>query len=282
MPFAAMRALAGAPLLLVSINGSILAGQPDCDLVAALDAEGDPDWFIRAQDYESAFDVYDIFAIEDFVLDIDTLLLEVFTFGFCRGDSDGFHDFDVRVFENNATGLPGQDSYTGDLVAQTVPGTGIFDLSAGMFLSSFEGQCVPAGSYFLVYAVRADFGIAGSCDIWAEHGEHSVGGGEPDNGWQWNPGQGFGMGTHFRPRDGNGDPLGIVFAICGEPGVCSTCPDPTDCGDFDDDGDSDGDDFFAFLDAFAQGDPCADLDADGDIDGDDFFLYLDHFVRPCD
>ncbi len=62
----------------------------------------------------------------------------------------------------------------------------------------------------------------------------------------------------------------------GIPDSCETCE-----ADLDGDGDADADDFFAYLDLFASGDPGADLDGDGDADGDDFFLYLDRFVA-CD
>ncbi len=51
--------------------------------------------------------------------------------------------------------------------------------------------------------------------------------------------------------------------------------------DLDGDGDADADDFFAYLDLFANGDDAADLDDDGDIDADDFFAYLDLFVLGC-
>lgn len=43
----------------------------------------------------------------------------------------------------------------------------------------------------------------------------------------------------------------------------------------------DADDFFAYLDLFAAGDPRADLDGNGVIDSADFFLYLDFFVLGC-
>ncbi len=53
-------------------------------------------------------------------------------------------------------------------------------------------------------------------------------------------------------------------------------------GDLDGDGDADADDFFAYLDAFADGilDVC-DIDGDGDCDARDFFGYLDLFAQGC-
>ncbi len=58
--------------------------------------------------------------------------------------------------------------------------------------------------------------------------------------------------------------------------ACSQC-----IADFEGDGDTDADDFFAFLDAFAASDPRADLDGDGDWDAGDFFAFLDAFVQGC-
>ena len=55
-----------------------------------------------------------------------------------------------------------------------------------------------------------------------------------------------------------------------------TCP-----ADIDGDGDLDAEDFFAYLDLFANGDDGADIDGDGDIDAEDFFGYLDLFVDGC-
>ncbi len=51
--------------------------------------------------------------------------------------------------------------------------------------------------------------------------------------------------------------------------------------DIDDDGDLDAEDFFAYLDLFANGDDGADIDGDGDIDAKDFFGYLDLFAAGC-
>ena len=52
--------------------------------------------------------------------------------------------------------------------------------------------------------------------------------------------------------------------------------------DLDGDGDTDADDFFTYLDAFAGADvEVCDLDSDGDCDADDFFGYLDLFASGC-
>ncbi len=51
--------------------------------------------------------------------------------------------------------------------------------------------------------------------------------------------------------------------------------------DINDDGTLDADDFFAYLDLFAAGDPAADITGDGTVDADDFFAYLDLFAAGC-
>ena len=69
-----------------------------------------------------------------------------------------------------------------------------------------------------------------------------------------------------------------IHEFClGEGPDCNDCP-----ADLDGDGDADADDFFAYLDAFADGnqDIC-DVDGDGDCDADDFFGYLDLFAQGC-
>ncbi len=57
-------------------------------------------------------------------------------------------------------------------------------------------------------------------------------------------------------------------------GFC--CP-----ADVTDDGVLDADDFFAYLDLFASGDPAADLTGNGVVDSVDFFTYLDMFTQGC-
>ncbi len=66
----------------------------------------------------------------------------------------------------------------------------------------------------------------------------------------------------------------VSFDIIFEGGGCPA--------DLDGDNDTDADDFFAYLDAFANDDfDICDIDEDDDCDADDFFAYLDLFAQGC-
>ncbi len=81
------------------------------------------------------------------------------------------------------------------------------------------------------------------------------------------------IGAWFADPGGNRPTAGQTFVIFGRSG----CP-----ADMDGDGDTDSDDFFAYLDAFASGEAeVCDIDGDGDCEPDDFFAYLDLFVLGC-
>ncbi len=107
--------------------------------------------------------------------------------------------------------------------------------------------------------------------------------------WVYVEAEGLG---NFRWISTNVDPSGIAthvgYNFNGNPSsfrnkyelsgtLSSDCP-----ADLDDDGDTDADDFFAYLDAFASGDQATcNLDGDNDCDADDFFGYLDLFAQGC-
>ncbi len=75
---------------------------------------------------------------------------------------------------------------------------------------------------------------------------------------------------------GEGDPIPAR-------GMATLTPCNSGCpADLDGDDDTDADDFFAYLDAFASDDQSiCDIDADEDCDADDFFGYLDLFAQGC-
>ncbi len=250
---------------------------PQC-AVAALSYDGRSSCGIRVQDFEEIFDVYDLFIIEDFVIDDDARLDQFQSEGFGGGDPFQTTDVSVRVFTNDGSGLPGADTYTGSLVLASVPGTGLFD--GQRFIADMGARCLPAGSYYLVWAPRLDFDY-GPVFCFAQSGAHDAGGGVANNAWWWNPGRAINGEAHIPITDcTSNNRIGVNFVLCGELNNCScafgVCP-----ADLDADNDADADDFFFFLDLFAAGDRCADFTGNGIIDSNDFFAYLDLFAQGC-
>jgi len=80
---------------------------PSMTLIAALEYDASSTWGMRGQDFESAYDLYDIFIIEDFGPLQDAMLEEFQSVGFGNVNPFGTQDVGVRIFENNGTGLPG-------------------------------------------------------------------------------------------------------------------------------------------------------------------------------
>ncbi len=74
---------------------------------------------------------------------------------------------------------------------------------------------------------------------------------------------------------GDGTNRGDAFARI------STDPTPVCIPDLNNDGVVDADDFFLFLQLFADGDSRADINNDGVIDADDFFEFLNLFAQGC-
>ncbi|TVS09044.1 MAG: hypothetical protein EA423_00570, partial [Phycisphaerales bacterium] len=72
-----------------------------------------------------------------------------------------------------------------------------------------------------------------------------------------------------------------MFFRNGTIGVFTATPSPACPADLNGDGVVDADDFFLFLQLFANGDPRADINNDGVIDADDFFAYLGLFAAGC-
>ena len=74
----------------------------------------------------------------------------------------------------------------------------------------------------------------------------------------------------------------VAFADASQ-GILTTAPaqGPSCPADIDGDGDADVADFFAFVVAFAAGDPAADINGDGSIDVGDFFAFVAAFAAGC-
>ncbi len=264
--------------------------EPPCaEPFVSLIYDGTSSWGAKAQDFESIFDVYDIFIIEDYSISESMMIDSFASLGFGTDQPDRATDVGVRIYEDNGSGLPGEVGYTGRLRLMSIPDTGFYDGQHA--IASFGGQCLPAGSYFVVWAVRLNFTHSGQIFFFVQSGAYATGEGRESDAWQWLPGDSLGMGTHFRVIDGStGQATGVNFMLCGEAGPCevpfceadwtgSSNPQSPSFGVKD--GDVDADDFFFFLDIFISGDARADLTSDAVIDADDFFAYLDLFAQGC-
>ncbi|MCB9846045.1 MAG: hypothetical protein H6811_08680 [Phycisphaeraceae bacterium] len=219
-------------------------------------------------DYDD--DTLDLYPVEDFGIDHAASILRFESEGTVTGSQFFVTEVTARIY----AGFPPTG---GTVVMESIPGTGRLEGSLGAgfrFVADFDGSVLPAGDYYIAFTTRPPAGRLAIA--WSTMSQHTVGRGEPNNGWLWNPGGGRGYEDNYKkvPADlkGNGQ-SGVNFTIYGEPVACEA--------DIDGDGDADADDFFAYLDLFASGDPEADLDGDGDRDADDFFVYLDRFVSGC-
>ncbi len=251
-------------------------------VIASLTYDGTSSWGFAGQDFESVFDIYDISVCERFCTDQDFNLTEFRSTAFGNSNPFGMTDMNVNIYRavDEADLCDGPPLPTP--VLSSAPGTGFYDGVDAV--ANFNGACLPAGEYVICWQVVMDFTTFGQIFFFGQAGPHDTGCGNPDDGFQSNPGDAFNLGFCFNTSDGGtGQPTGVNFILCGDPSDCGGggCPDPNGCGDWDGDGDSDGDDFFAYLDSFINGDPCADITGNGSIDGDDFFAFLDAFVQPC-
>ncbi len=259
-----------------------IGGQVRGPIAAGLSYDGSSAWGFAGQAFGTGFEEFDTSIIEDFEIADDANLTEFRSEGFAIGDPFQTTDIRVEIWTNPQDGsLPGQG--TSQLVMASIPGTGFWDGTGGV--GDLGGQCLPAGCYFIVWQGDLFFFDYGQILFYAQAGPHDIDAGcaGADNGTLWNPGGGFGMGEYFDAVDGGTNQrTGVNFVLCGTPTDCDNpCNDPNACGDWDGDLDSDADDFFLYLSAFAQQEPCADLDMDGDWDSEDFFAFLGRFVEPC-
>lgn len=276
---------AGKPVAHAQAKDTHLGHGDRVEIIAALEYDGVGTWGSAAQDFEAAFDCYDISVIEDFSISQDADLTAASAVGFSNGGNPfAATDFRVTIWSDNGSGFPCDASYTGSIVATSDAGAGFWD---GIQMNTtFTGDCLPAGSYFIEYATVLDFNPHGQVFFFQQHGAHTVGGGGADNGQHWNPGGCFGLGVNCSQLlDDVGVPSGGNFVLEGEPGDCGgggDCFFQTGCpADVDGDGDADVQDFFGYLDLFGAGDPCADVTDDGSVDVQDFFQYLDLFDQGC-
>jgi hypothetical protein len=150
-----------------------------------------------SQDFEADFDIYDVGILDDFVLDTDFTLTSVeAVLGFWNGIADFVNIQSYRVEIYSSPGAAGSN-LTGDVASlQGLAYDGLEDPFGG---SQNRGKVLfnvdiplEAGEYWLAVIPRMDFSGIGQVGVsGSEIGATDC--------WQANPGQGFGMGTHWQP-----------------------------------------------------------------------------------
>jgi hypothetical protein len=215
-----------------------------------------------ARDYPD--DSQDLWVVEDFATDRAWLLADFSVYGNGFGTPT---DVVAVIYD----GMPPN----GAEVLRSVPGTGT-DFDSGSwatYRTSFGGQRLPAGSYYIAWTVQ------GGTDLlpvmFVQSGPYAVGSGTPNTAWHWNPGGGRGWPQgEIRPvLDGlnqTGNPTGVNILIRGAEAP-PTCGTSDFNGDTDFGTDQDIEAFFACLagvccsTCFSGG---ADFNGDGDTGTD--------------
>jgi hypothetical protein len=217
-------------------------------------------------------DAFDIWVIEDFSIDQGVSLTGFESTGWITsGNVGGVTDVPVRIYD----ALPWKG---GEILVESIEGKGHMEAAQlwGTYFSEFGGDELAPGEYVLAWQVSRSGPAVGLAIIFAAPGEHDVGGGVPDNAYQWNPGGGFGWPGDFQEvpedLDGTGN-IGVNFTLKGGELGC--------LGDFNGDGTLNVLDFVAFQLAWVAQEPEADCDGSGDFDVLDFVCFQQAFVAGC-
>jgi Kelch motif protein len=175
-----------------------------------------------SQDFEAAFDPFDDFTADDFVVpagqtwNVSEVDMQGTYDGF-TGPAVAFHVF----FYQDSGGLPGTQVYA----AMNQPYTSSNNIDFVINLS--VPACLSEGTYWVSVQCRMDFNVGGQW-YWQDRTVQS------NNGAAWeNPGGGFGICTTWGRR---GDPAGCnidpgvpdqVYRLAGTIGPCGVTPTPT-------------------------------------------------------
>ena len=170
-----------------------------------------------AQDFESAYDVYDAEVAADFVLEETTALNAVAVRYFYNAAHSG--NTDPRVinvsFFADESGLPGETAlYTTTTVEATPDEEGVFTADLNDIIT------LDAGTYWIGYNMQLDYGTD---EIQCYAGQRASVENETAAYWR-NPGDGFETGfTMWSPdvTSEGGDPEEVCFALWGAPATAA-------------------------------------------------------------
>lgn len=160
-------------------------------------------WGAAAQDFETAYDIYDVWVVSDFETAVDYYL----------------NDIVVQGFENSGLGLDGHGAnfdiwnglpWGGGAIVMSASGGYDTLGSAGTFGADFTGQELAAGSYYMVFQPARDYATSGQSYAF-------VTGFGNNNDYQWNPGEGFGSGPYFEVSNDLGNPTDVNWQLNAEP-----------------------------------------------------------------
>jgi hypothetical protein len=200
--------------------------------------------------YEPPQDDRDLWVVEDFSLTTGTYLTRFESWGTIFPTPLFVFDVTVRIYD----GLP----TTGNLLMSSIPGTGRI-VAAGFenrIVADFQRQYLPPGSYYVVWNASTRTSSSQIAIFWAQAGAHAVGGGLPDNAWQWNPGGGWAYPGNIRAvpaQLGGGGQIGVNFELFGS-SCYPNCDGSTAAPSLN------VADFVCFQNRFAAGHPYANCD----------------------
>ncbi len=174
-----------------------------------------------SQDFEPAYNAYDIQVIIDFNTSQNWLLGTTFATAFNGlGPPQGNGMFTTDVVARVWNERPWMG---GTVVAETTPGSGVDNTGTtmGNISADFEGDALAAGNYYYSIQIARPFATGGQAFIYGL--QPAVG----MNDMQYNPGGGFGLcnGVWCTTRDANGVMYDVNFTLTGKPdsGGCEPC-----------------------------------------------------------
>lgn len=223
-----------------------------------------------SQNFEAAFNSFDIQVFMDFETDRDWRIETVSSAAF-RGGSGCGSPCTRDVVGQIWSDVPWNG---GQIILSSVAGHDCIEES-GEICVDFGGQALPAGRYYFSIFLDRDFGLTGQTFL---YGRRAVG----DHDLHYNPGLGFGLcyGIWCETQDGGGVMYDVNFVMTGSPdGGCDPCD--TDC-----DGAVSAFDIEPFVDLLVNpaATPCApcagDANGDGRVDAFDIEPFVTCLVGP--